>query len=140
MTTATCTQNHTANYSPHDSIPRSLGDQNSIEWNSLQDRMSMDAASHHSSQDNQALALKALESKVDGYFHTLIEKMVKQETNIETLMTKSDSQEAKLSYHHSLIEEQGKDMRKVFEDLAKRIEELDTSIITKLGVMIRGTK
>ncbi|KAG2063555.1 hypothetical protein BDR04DRAFT_1163558 [Suillus decipiens] len=99
------------------------------------------------SQNYQAQALKALESKVDSHFQTLIEKMGKQEKNIQTLIMKSDSQErniqtlvrksdsqeAELSYHHLLIEEQGKDMRKGFDDLERCVKELDTSILAKLG-------
>lgn len=92
-----------------------------------------------SSQDNQALALKALESKVDGYFKSLFDNMKKQEKKSDAQEQKSDAQEARLSFHNSLIEEQGKDMRMGFEDLTKRIKELDTSIISKLGTMIRGT-
>ncbi|KAG2351383.1 hypothetical protein BDR07DRAFT_1444803 [Suillus spraguei] len=63
---------------PHDSVPRSLGDENSMDWNNLQNSV-IDAAKQH------AQALKALESK-----------------NIQTLIMKSDQSGGRIILHHSL--------------------------------------
>lgn len=102
----------------------------------------------YSSHQDQALTLKALESKLDDYFQTFIQnfqninsKFEAQEKNIKALIEKADNHQAQLFFHQSLIEEQGKDMRKGLEDLERRvIKEFDTSIIAKIGAMIRGAK
>jgi hypothetical protein len=83
---------------------------------------------HSNADRSQAQALKALDSKIEGYFGILIEKLDKI----------GDTHDARLDFHESLIEEQRKDMRAGFEDLAKRIKELDMSVLAKLGAMIRG--
>ncbi|KAG2147384.1 hypothetical protein BD769DRAFT_1382426 [Suillus cothurnatus] len=141
MAATSVTQKHAVNYTPRDSVPRSLGDQSSVEWNILQDlptdvslnlvlttREGCSESVHSNADRSQAQALKALDSKIEGYFGILIEKLDKI----------GDTHDARLDFHESLIEEQRKGYEAGFEDLAKRIKELDMSVLTKLGAMIRG--
>ncbi|KAG2742168.1 hypothetical protein P692DRAFT_20879415 [Suillus brevipes Sb2] len=129
--TGRVTQNHANNYTTRDSVPRSLGDQNSVEWNILQDLPTGTTCegcseSAHSHTDQ---ALKAMDSKIEGYFNTLIAKLDKI----------GDDHVARLDFHESLIEEQRKDMKAGFEDLAKRIKDLDMNLFSRLGAMLRNT-
>jgi hypothetical protein len=70
-----------------------------------------------------------MDSKIEGYFNTLIAKLDKI----------GDNHVARLDFHESLIEEQRKDMKAGFEDLSKRIKDLDMNLFSRLGAMLRNT-